>query len=81
MLEERILRLCESVSAHPDYDSRWAALAFTHFQQGFMALTRGILNPPRIPLPGDEKRDEQMEMELERAGQAEDEGAPATDSP
>lgn len=34
-----------SVSVLPGVDRRWAAVARTHFQEGFSALTRAITKP------------------------------------
>lgn len=61
--EERLLRKVDAVMAtmHPTvrndehaYDNRWAAIARTHFQEGFMALNRAVFQPQRIKLPEDE---------------------------
>lgn len=38
----------------PAYDRRWAAIARTHFQEGFMALNRAVFQPQRVKLPEDE---------------------------
>jgi len=35
----------EIVNANPDTDKRWASIARTHLQEGFMALTRAIAKP------------------------------------
>jgi len=35
----------ESIVASTKADPRWAAIAKTHFQEGFMALTRAITKP------------------------------------
>ena len=35
----------EIVNAAPDTDKRWVAIARTHLQEGFMALTRSIAKP------------------------------------
>lgn len=35
-------------------DPRWAAIARTHFQEGFMALNRAVFQPQRVKLPEDE---------------------------
>lgn len=51
--EETILRQLDALTAHPDYDKRWLAIARTHFEQGFMALNRSIMRPQRIKLEGD----------------------------
>ncbi len=55
-LEERVLRQIDAVMrAAPEvgWDPRWAALARTHIEQGFMALNRAIFRPERIKLPGE----------------------------
>lgn len=55
--EEQILRVIEQAQAEvkngADYDPRWLAIAFTKFQEAFMALNRGIFAPGRVKLPGD----------------------------
>lgn len=57
--EERILRSIEALSDARvggnavDHDPRWAWIAKTHFQEGFMALNRSIFQPQRIALPED----------------------------
>ena len=57
-VEERLLRdidvMRDSV-ARTRFDQRWLSIAVTELQQGFMALNRAVLQPPRIALPGDEK--------------------------
>ena len=35
----------EIVNANPTTDKRWVAIARTHLQEGFMALTRSIAKP------------------------------------
>lgn len=35
----------EIVNQSPDVDKRWVAIARTHLQEGFMALTRSIAKP------------------------------------
>ena len=64
--EERLLRKIDVCShlldAHPYepeknrplLDARWAAIARTHFQEGFMCLTRAVFQPTRIKLPDDD---------------------------
>lgn len=55
--EERLLRKIEAALGagvnSPDLDGRWAAIARTHFQEGFMALNRAVFQPQRISLPED----------------------------
>ncbi len=65
--EERLLRKVDGVMSalrpntpdepalnQPAYDRRWAAIARTHFQEGFMALNRSVFLPQRIKLPEDD---------------------------
>jgi hypothetical protein len=66
--EERLLRKIDAMygqtipNPDPDhpaaevskYDMRWAAVARTHFQEGFMALNRAVFQPQRIKLPEDD---------------------------
>jgi len=60
--EERLLRKIEALGSRVvppgvvegfDVDGRWAAIAKTHFQEGFMALNRSVFQPSRIGLPED----------------------------
>lgn len=51
--EERILRKIDAVQAAGIHDGRWAAIARTHIQEGFMALNRSVFQPSRIALPED----------------------------
>lgn len=59
--EERMLRKIDDLlvvnpavpGIPPTYDPRWAAIAKTHFQEGFMALNRSVFQPSRIKLPED----------------------------
>jgi hypothetical protein len=37
--------LCDGITAMPDTDKRWTAIAKTQLQQGFMALVRAIAKP------------------------------------
>lgn len=43
--ENHLGDLVASVKDLPDVDQRWAAIARTHFQEGFMALNRAIFQP------------------------------------
>lgn len=55
-LEERVLRQIDeiqSVASDRGWDGRWAAIARTNIEQGFMALNRAIFRPGRVPLPED----------------------------
>lgn len=49
-VEELVLRLAERVRTSPECDGRWASVAITHFQEGFMALNRAIMKPTRVDL-------------------------------
>jgi hypothetical protein len=51
--EERLLRTIDSLLLRGLVDVRWASVARTHFEQGFMALNRGVFQPTRIALPED----------------------------
>lgn len=53
--EERLVRKTEqSYGTHGfELDHHWAAIARTHFQEGFMALNRSVFQPRRIGLPED----------------------------
>lgn len=56
-IEERLLRRVETLlsrALNPIVDPRWAAVAKTHFEQGFMALNRAIMQPKRITLSYDD---------------------------
>lgn len=61
--EERLLRKIDALvdanaAAHlgfPPTDPRWASVARTHFQEGFMALNRAVFQPQRIALPEDDE--------------------------
>jgi hypothetical protein len=48
ILEERVLRQLDLVASFSDVDQRWAAVARTHLEQGFMALNRAVFRPGRI---------------------------------
>lgn len=49
--EERLLRQIERLVAEGVANERWTAIARSHFEQGYMALNRAILQPDRIDLP------------------------------
>jgi hypothetical protein len=58
VMEEQVLRRVEYLGQPGTgftVDGRWAAIARTHFQEGFMALNRAIFQPERISLPGDDE--------------------------
>lgn len=50
-IEERVLRMLDSLAEDPDTDKRWLAIAKTQIEQGFMAMNRAIFKPSRIDLP------------------------------
>lgn len=43
--KEATVGFFNSVTQASEADPRWAAIARTHFQEGFMALTRAITKP------------------------------------
>lgn len=47
-LEESLLKLLDEYMANPEIDKRWAAIACTHFEQGFMAMNRSVFKPQRL---------------------------------
>ena len=47
-LEEIILRRLDDMMQSDDYDKRWAAIARTQLEQGFMAMNRAVFRPARI---------------------------------
>lgn len=51
--EERLLRRIDDLLKRCVADPRWAAIAKSHFEQGFMALNRSVFQPERIALPED----------------------------
>lgn len=48
ILEERVLRQLDLVASFSDVDQRWASIARTHLEQGFMAMNRAVFRPGRI---------------------------------
>lgn len=52
--EERLLRSIETATKSGVMDPRWAAIAKTDLEKGFMALNRAVFQPSRINLPGDQ---------------------------
>jgi hypothetical protein len=66
--EERLLRKLEALEI-PSHtrddgvlmvtkpDARWADIARSHFEQGFMALNRAVFQPGRVKLPEDDHND------------------------
>lgn len=51
--EERILRMIDEQRSKGQLDPRWASIAKTHFEEGFMALNRAVFQPGRAKLPED----------------------------
>ena len=49
--EERLLRAIEQLVAEGVADARWVEISRMHFEQGYMALNRAILQPDRVELP------------------------------
>lgn len=61
-VEERLLRRMADIALTPQevegvspIDGRWAAIAKTHIEQGFMAMNRAIMQPQRVTLAEDEE--------------------------
>lgn len=60
LLEERMLRVIDNLSAppsdaaRPTFDGRSLAVARTQMQDAFMWLNRAVINAPRAMLPEDE---------------------------
>lgn len=44
-LAEVIGNTVDGMKTDPEFDQRWVAIARTHLQEGFMALTRAIAKP------------------------------------
>lgn len=56
-LEERVLRRMEEVQFNAprgSIDLRWFAIGRTQLEQAFMAINRGVFQPGRVKLPGDD---------------------------
>ncbi len=49
--EARLLRAIERLVSDEVADARWVEIARAHFEQGYMALNRAILQPDRVELP------------------------------
>lgn len=47
-MEERILRLLDTMATYDDIDKRWLAIGRTNIEQGFMAINRSIFKPQRV---------------------------------
>jgi uncharacterized protein YpuA (DUF1002 family) len=47
-LEEQVLRHLDRLMDNPETDKRWAAIARTNIEQGFMAANRAVLKPTRL---------------------------------
>lgn len=52
-VEERLLRMIETLVASGDADKRWLAVAKTFFEEGFMAINRAVFKPGRVELEGE----------------------------
>ena len=52
-IEERYLRMLDTLESVPEFDKRMIALARTHIQTGAMWAVRSIFQPKRIKLPED----------------------------
>ena len=48
VMEEQLLRRVEDLKNRHAADGRWCAVAMTHFQEGFMALNRAVMQPTRL---------------------------------
>lgn len=42
---DRVRQLLQEIQATPDVDLRWAAIAQTDLQKGFMSLARAVVKP------------------------------------
>lgn len=47
-LEERVLRVIDSLAQNDEVDKRWLAIGRTHIEEGFMAINRSIFKPGRV---------------------------------
>lgn len=48
LMEEALLRRCKEIVDRYAADGRWASIAKTHFEEGFMALNRALMKPQRL---------------------------------
>lgn len=48
LIEELVLRQIDLMREKPDMDQRWLSIAYTHIQEGFMAMNRAVFKPVRI---------------------------------
>ncbi|MCC5966153.1 MAG: cyclic nucleotide-binding protein [Natronohydrobacter sp.] len=55
--EEKLLRALDDLAEMPETDKRWLATGRTDVEKGFMSITRAIMQPARISLPGDDADD------------------------
>lgn len=53
-IEERLLRILDSLKDNPEIDPRWLAIGRSKFEEAFMAINRAVFKPTRIKLPEDE---------------------------
>lgn len=56
LVEERVLRILDELSAMSDVDKRWLAMGRTEIERGFMAINRAIFRPSRVELPEGQAR-------------------------
>lgn len=54
VIEERVLRVIDTLQATGEGDPRWLAIARTDLEKGFMALNRAVFQPARIDIPGEQ---------------------------
>lgn len=52
-IEERVLRILDSLFARTDTDKRHLSIARTHIEDGFMWMNRAVFQPGRVALPED----------------------------
>ena len=52
-MQEEMIDAARSGLPSP-FDPRWAAIAKTQIEQGFMAMNRAVFQPQRVSLPEDE---------------------------
>lgn len=55
-MEERCLRWLDTLKEDESVDQRWLAIGRTHMEQAWMAVTRSIMKPGRVTLPGDKEK-------------------------
>lgn len=65
IIEERVLRIIDTLQTTGEGDPRWLAIARTDLEKGFMALNRAVFQPSRIDFPGEKKFPEHNEHPTE----------------